>query len=211
MTAGRTAFAVNWFLVSRWLPHAGANAPAGGQRGGIGEPRFLSCVVRLPGGIGERLAEAASSLGRIQPEHYLYPPSDIHLTIAGLADLPDVSERVAAAVSGHRPFNVEVHALNVSPGTVFAEFHPRGPGLRAHLRAIESGEHGPTSRWLRRRVAHANVMRFGPPVDPRLIAAVRKLRGTGFGCFEVGEVEVVHTDKVLSGAGTPTLGRLRLG
>lgn len=42
----------------------------------------------------------------------------------------------------------------------------------------------------------------------RVLEAIPQL---SLGLFEVDEVELVRTDKVLSGAGTRTLGRFRLG
>ncbi len=214
MIVARTAFAANWLLMRRLVAGALGKSAAGREPPAIGQPRFLSLIARLPLEVAEGLAEAASGFGQTQPEHYLYPPADIHLTVLGLADLPGLEGQVGVAVARHRPFEVEVWGLNVSSDTVFAELHPRGPGLRAlrgDLRSAESGEHGSISRWLRRRLAHANVMRFGAPVDPRLLAEVGRLRAMRFGRFEVDEVELVRTDKVLSRAGTRTLGQFRLG
>lgn len=179
----------------------------------MGQPRFLTTVIRLPAEIAERLADAASRLDRVQPGHYLYPPASIHLTVLGLADGPGAEAEVEAAVGRNRPFVIEVRGLNLTRDSVFAELHPRGPrltALRSDLRAVESREHGSISRWLRRRLAHANLMRFAVPVDRRLVAEVGRLRGTSFGEFEAGEVELVHTDKVMSDAGTRTLARLAL-
>jgi hypothetical protein len=121
---------------------------------------------------------------------------------------------VEAALEGQERFQVEVRGLNVALDSVFVELYPRGPGLesvRRGLRAGESKEHGPAARWLRRRLAHANLIRFGGPVEPRLIAELRRLRRARFGSFEVADVELARTDKVLSGAGTRPLGSFRLG
>jgi 2'-5' RNA ligase len=210
----RTAFVANWLLATRRLENVRhAVAP---QRGAatLGGAKFLTTVVRLPPSISEPLAETASSLVAVQPGHHLYPPASIHLTVLGLADKPGVADAVAQILGRHRPFEVEVGGLNVSLHTVFAELYPRGPGLRAlrgDLRAAESTEHGAASRWLRHRLAHANLVRFAAPVDPRLIARVASLRRHRFGTFEVVEVELVRADKVLSAVGTRTLGRFRLG
>jgi 2'-5' RNA ligase len=202
VTTARIAFTANWLLMSRF-----SKGSHGGHFGAVERQRFLTTVVRLPADIAERLGEAASQLGRIQPEHYLYPPDSIHLTVIGLA----VRQ---AAVRRRRPFGIEVRGLNLTRDAVFAELHPRDRellALRNDVRAVESHEHGPLSRWIRRRLAHANVLRFAAPVDRRLVAEVGGLRRTRFGEFDVEEVELVHTDKVMSGAATRTLGRYRLG
>jgi hypothetical protein len=210
--AARAAFAANW-VISRRLTRARAPADRGLEQLGIGQPRFLSCVVRLPPEIATQLAGAASGLGSLQAEHYLYPAGEIHLTVLGLRERSGVEDQVGEVLSRHPAFEVDVGALNASPATVFAELYPRGSGLRAlrnDLRGVESHEHGVVSRWLRRRLAHANLVRFAAPVDSRLLKAVGALRRASFGRFEVGEVELVRTDKVLSGAGVRTLGRFRL-
>jgi 2'-5' RNA ligase len=213
VTVARTAFAASW-LLRRRVPGAGPGRATGRPPPHGDRRRFLSLVVRLPAGIAERLAWAAASLGAIQPEHYFYPSADIHLTVVGLADRPGVAERVGAAIAHRPPFELEVGGLNASAETVFAELYPLGPALRAlrgELRLAESREHGLASRWLRRRLAHANVVRFAAPVDARLLAAVGRLRRARFGRFEVGEMELVHGDRVLSAPATRTLGRFRLG
>jgi hypothetical protein len=64
---------------------------------------------------------------------------------------------------------------------------------------------------MRRRLAHANLIRFAGPVDRALLAGVRAMRGRRFGRFEVAEIELVRADKVLSASGTRTLGRFALG
>jgi hypothetical protein len=207
----RAAFAANWLVMSRWL--AGPGRPRRLEPLRLGEPRFVSCIARLPPEIAGRLEEVAEALGRIQPEHHRYPADEIHMTVLGLADSAGAEEELAAIVARHSPLMVEVGGLNVSSSTVFAELYPQGPGLlalRRDLRRAESDEHGPVARWLRRRLAHANVIRFGAPVDPRLLAGVGSLRRARFGRFRIDEVELVRTDKVLSGAGTRTLARFTL-
>jgi 2'-5' RNA ligase len=209
--AARIAFAANWQLHRR-VPRSAARASRG-DLDRIGQPRFLTTAIRLPAEIAERLADASSRLDRAQAGQYLYPPRSIHLTVLGLADVPAAEVEVEAAVGRNRPFAIEVRGLNLTRDTVFAELHPRGAGLRAlrdDLRAVESREHGSVSRWLRRRIAHANLIRFAVPVDRRLVAEVGRLRATFFGEFEAREVELVRTDKVMSDAGTRTLARFAL-
>jgi len=214
VTAARTAFAVNWALTSRWLRFAPMRRTGRFDTGEAGQPRFLTTVVRLPAEIGERLVEVGARLSRMQPGHYLYPAESIHLTVLALADAPGVEREVEPALERRRRFAIDVRGLNVSSSTVFAELHPHGLGLRAlreELRSVESHEHPAASRWLRRRLAHANLMRFTGPPRPSVLAELRSLRRASFGSFEVGEVEVALTDKVLSRQGTRTLGRIQLG
>jgi 2'-5' RNA ligase len=214
VTGAGAAYTVNWLLISRWLRLRGSIGALSPGSADIDRTRFLTTFVRPPPPIAERIAEAGASLARVQPEHHVYPAGTIHLTILGLADRPGIEGEIAATVARHRPFEVEIGGLNVSPSTVFAELYPRGSGLRAlrrDLRSLDSGEHGPLARRVRRPLAHANLIRFTAPVGPRLLAEVRRLRGIEFGRFVVEELELAETDKVLSGAGTRRLGIFRLG
>ncbi len=213
MNAAHTAFAVNWALTSGWL-RATRRRVASPAEFEIGSPIYLTTVARLPAEIATALAETASRLAGPGSGHYLYPPETIHLTVASLADAPEPEPMVEAVLQGEERFEVEVRGLNLALDSVFAELYPRGPGLQAVRRGLregESKEHGPAARWLRRRLAHANLVRFGGAVEPRLIAEVRRLRRARFGSFEVAGVELARTDKVLSGAGTRPLGSFRLG
>ncbi len=208
--AMRAAFTANWLLAGRLPgPRRASWDPAS-----AGAPQFVTAVVRLPPQLAGDLADAASRLPDARSRHYLYPPSSIHLTVLGLGGRAGLDEVIGATARRHSPFAVEVRGLNVSRETVFAELYPEGSGLRElreALRRVESREHGWASRWLRRRFAHANLLRFAAPVDRSLLAGVRAMRGRRFGRFEVAEIELVRTDKVLSAPGTRTLGRFGLG
>jgi 2'-5' RNA ligase len=212
VNAARAAYAANWQLTKRWLRRPGWRT-LGGELAEIGQPKLLTTVVRLPAELGELLAEATAPLRLVQPEHYLYPPASIHLTILALADAAGVEHEVRSIADRHQPFAVDARGLNLSPSTVFAELHPRGPGLPALRRELHGALatlHSPPLLWLRQRLAHANVVRFAAPVDRRLIAEVAKLRARCFGRFEITEIELVRTDKVLSSGGTRVLGRFPL-
>jgi 2'-5' RNA ligase len=219
VTAGRIAFAANWLFMSRRPRSTRFSRYAGTTRRepasvSLGERRYVTTVVRLPAEVAEQLAAAGSGLLGARSSHYPYPPQSIHLTVLGLADGAGLEQDVREIAKRHPPFGVEVRGLNVSRETVFAELYPVGSGLRElreGLRHLESREHGPASRWLRRRLAHANLIRFAGRAEPGLLAGVGRLRAARFGRFDVAEIELVQTDKVLSDQGTRTLGRFPLG
>jgi hypothetical protein len=159
------------------------------------------------------LVAATQPLREAGAEHYGYPAGTIHLTILGLVESADAEEQVRRIARRHPPFAVDVRGLNASPRTVFAELYPLGRGLsalRRDLRAALTPLHAPPSRWLRLRLAHATILRFGGPVGASLIQEVVRLRGRDFGRFEVAGLELVRTDKVLSVQGTSVLGRFAL-
>jgi 2'-5' RNA ligase len=209
----RLAYAANWQLTKRWL------SSTAGQRIGrpslpeIGDPRFLSVIARLPAEIADSLAAATRPLLAAGHEHHAYPAGTIHLTILGLADFWGVEDEIRDIARRNRPFAVDVGGLNASTRTVFAELYPRGGGLtvlRRELGGVLAPLHPPPSRWVRHRLAHANVLRFGASAGTSLIEEVAGLRRRDFGRFEVAEIELVRTDKVLSVKGTSMLGRFAL-
>jgi 2'-5' RNA ligase len=213
VNAARAAYAANWQLTKRWLRRAGGQSTRVRELAEIGQPHLLTTVVRLPAELAEPLAEAAAPLRCAQPEHYVYPADSIHLTILALGDAAGAEDEIRSIADRRRPFAVDVHGLNVSRSTVFAELYPRGSGLeslRRELHRALATPQAPPLRWLRQRLAHANIVRFAAPVDRRLIAEVAKLRARCFGRFEVTEIELVRADKVLSSGGTRVLRRFPL-
>lgn len=213
VTVVRAAFAANWLLASRGLRRLGRGEDLAAELAGIGQPRLLTTVARLPSDAAEPLARVAMRLGQEQPEHYVYPAEDIHLTILALRDQAGAADEIRSITDRHPPFAIDIGSLNVSPSTVFAELYPRGPALaslRRDLRGALVALHVPPAWWLRQRLAHANVARFAGPVDNSLLARVATLREPRFGRFDVTEIELVRTDKVLSREGTQELGRFPL-
>ncbi len=213
MSLARLAYAANWQLTRRWLSST-AGRRTGRQRWPeIGEPRFLSVIARLPAEIADSLAAATRPLLAADRGHHAYPAATIHLTILSLADARGVEDEIRDVAGRNRPFVVDVGGLNASARTVFAELYPRSGGLtalRRELGGVLAPLHPLPSRWVRHRLAHANVLRFGAPLSAALIEHVASLRGRDFGRFEVTHVELVRTDKVLSAGGTRVLGRFAL-
>jgi 2'-5' RNA ligase len=213
VSLARLAYAANWQFTKRWL-----RSPAAGRIGRlglpeIGEPRFLSVVARLPAGLGQSLEAATRPLVETASAHYAYPAGTIHLTVMSLADISDANDQLHEIARRRPPFAVDVGGLNASTRTVFAELYPRDGGLAALRRDLGQALaplHAPPSQWLRQRVAHANVLRLAAPLGALVIEALAGLRSRDFGGFQVTEVELVRTDKVLSVEGTRVLGRFAL-
>jgi 2'-5' RNA ligase len=214
VNAARSAYAANWQLTKRWLSRGAG--PRGGRRepAEIGQPQFLSVVARLPAQVAEPLAAAARALCSAHPAHHSYPAASIHLTILALAREEGAEDAIGAIAARHRPFAMDARGLNLSTRTVFAELYPRDTELatlRRELRGALVPLHSPASQWLRQRLAHANLVRLHGPVDRRLVGGVGDLRTRDFGRFDVAEIELVRTDKVLSAEGTILLRRFPLG
>jgi 2'-5' RNA ligase len=132
---------------------------------------------------------------------------------------------VRGLVGAHPPFQVAVRGLGAAPATVFALAFPDDPtlrSLRAELAGLLAGKRlgrvpsGTERRRLgrgsgsRRALGHANLVRFSGPVTAAFLSELARLRRQDFGCFAVGEVELVRTDRFLSPEGTTVLERIRL-
>ncbi|MFT4296702.1 MAG: hypothetical protein QM582_14965 [Micropruina sp.] len=181
----------------------------------LGDPQF-SCttsVVRLPRGLGRAVHRVASGIPGIE-EHYLYPASDLHLTVANLDASPlgekALGDRVAQAAAGFPPFQVELRGVAMTALSVYAQVWDFS-GELWRLRAAVEDRASIRLPAARRLLGFVNVARFLRPSVGVVRTGVRNLGHTNFGRLTVREVEVVRTDKVLSGEGTRLISLARLG
>jgi 2'-5' RNA ligase len=186
---------------------------------GPGAAVHLTTVSRLPAEVAAALARAVDRLRPHGPGHHYYPPPTMHLTVQNLDGLELDGDGGAARLAelralfgAHPPFQVAARGLGVSAGTVFAQVLAGDATLRA-LRADLARllqRHGLTPRRAR-LPGHANVVRFSGPVTTAFLAELARQRRTDFGSWTVTGVELVRTDRFLSGEGTTLLERLALG
>lgn len=176
-------------------------------------PRHVTSIVRVPDDLAEVLTDVARGLPGVA-DHYLYPGSDLHLTVLNLdaARQMRVEDRVQAAdgaLSFAPPFPVVLAGLGVSRRSVYARaYDPTGSlwRLRARL-AKATGCRPPLPLRL---LGFVNLLRFTQPYVGDLVSGVSPVRRVPLGTFEVTTVEIVHTDKVLSTAETVVLRRIAL-
>jgi 2'-5' RNA ligase len=186
---------------------------------GPGAAVHLTTVSRLPAEVAAALARAVDRLRPHGPGHHYYPPPTMHLTVQNLDGLELDGDGGAARLAelralfgAHPPFQVAARGLGVSAGTVFAQVLAGDATLRA-LRADLARllqRHGLAPRRAR-LPGHANVVRFSGPVTAAFLAELARQRRTDFGSWTVTGVELVRTDRFLSGEGTTLLERLALG
>jgi len=186
--------------------------------------RAVSTVIRVPPEVGTRVEAELEPIRARWPAHLFYPVATIHVTVLNLdpyipGDGPTADAVAAAetALGRHRGFRVTLRGLNVSPWTLFAEVHGADrdvAALRASLRrGLPARADAPRRDSPLRRalpLVLANVVRFTQPVDSDLLRAVRALRGRAFGSFDVGAVEIVRTDGLLSADNTELLSTVKL-
>lgn len=176
-------------------------------------PRHVTTVVRVPGDLADLLTGVASGLPGVVG-HYLYPSSDLHLTVLNLdaARQPAVADRVHAAdgaLALSAPFPVVLAGLGISRSSVYARaYDPTGSLWRLRGRLAEvTGCRPPLPLRL---LGFVNLLRFTRPEVGDLVPGVSSARRLPLGTFEVTTVEIVQTDKVLSTAETVVLRRVAL-
>jgi hypothetical protein len=175
-------------------------APTGGM---------LTCVVRLPPPLASQIHDLVRDLPGAEP-HYVYPATDLHLTVLNLqADRDAAVERATAVLAAALPFRVELDGLGMSQQSVFVRVFDDG-GLVAVRRQLISVM-GVRPPWPLRQLGFVNTIRYRGSDVGELTDAVRARRRRRFGSFEITEAELTRTDKVLSEAGTTLVAKVSLG
>jgi hypothetical protein len=184
-------------------------------------------VARLPGWVSATLVEALSPLRANHPEHYFYPAETIHFTLIDVSQLAEENDfgRILLAAShafsvlvdellGERPFKLRLRGLGVFPTTIFGQLldvEGRITGLREHISDSIRRETGvvlrpPVSPGL----VFANLVRYSAVPRVEILEEIDPLRAKPELSFEVTDLEVVVTDKVLSSKNTTVHERLKL-
>ena len=180
----------------------------------LDRPRdHLTSVVRLPVDLSEALVEAARRLSGAG-SHYLYAPTDVHLTVLNLDTRGTAAGRVetaAAAMRGTGTFPVVLRGFGVSRQSIYARAYDPTTSLW-RLRGRVAQVVGMRPPLPLRLLGFVNLLRFGHPQVQELIASAAAARGTSpvAGAFHAQCVEIVRTDKVLSREGTELLQRVEL-
>lgn len=173
----------------------------------------LTSVVRLPVELGEVLVEAARRLPGAA-SHYLYVPTDVHLTVLNL-DAQGAGacrvEAVAAAMRGTGSFPVVLRGFGVSRQSIYARAYDPTAGLW-RLRGRVAQVVGVRPPLPLRLLGFVNVLRFGHSRVQEVIAGVAAAGGASpiAGAFRAQCVQIVRTDKLLSREGTELLQRVEL-
>jgi hypothetical protein len=144
---------------------------------------------------------------------FVYPPHTVHLTVLSFegVDEPDRARpAVLAWAAGRPPLRVVTRGVGYSRGSAYLALDG-GRALyearRALARPFRPRRRGPAA--IRDRVAVANFARFRAPLTA---GAARRLRRIAIPRtdLDLGELELVHTDKLLSDSATRVLARIKL-
>jgi hypothetical protein len=196
----------------------------------VGERQvFLTLVAWLAEPLLSRITEVQEALRAVDPRHYYYPVTDMHMTILGCTEfvrnLSHVNERDVQEVGGqcsevlarYPSFAVRGIGLNVFPTTVFVQLlteddtllrlrQDLASALRAKL--VQNGWGRPVPPPY---LAYVNIMRFTHPDLRPLIDVVERYRTHEFGRWLVTGAELVTGDRVLSRTKTRTWLRIENG
>jgi 2'-5' RNA ligase len=228
----RTSFAEIWQQSSEQLR-------AGNTKVDIEPPQrwpLYSFVCRVPTAVGARAVDALLSDGPAWAEHYIYPPSTVHMTVLFLTPYlgigsqtdPDYlririaeAEEIARDVfESFGPMNFRAHGLSAFPSTVFLQLIPEDQAmpyrlrrtLADRLRAAAFPDATPADYEVRKplHLAYGNIARFRHPLIPSLLTSIESNRDRDFGEVTFDSVELVRSDKLLSEENTELLSRYKL-
>ncbi|MFT3875336.1 MAG: hypothetical protein QM708_02755 [Propioniciclava sp.] len=173
----------------------------------------LTSVVRVPADAAAGALEIVRALPQAA-EHYVYPSTDLHLTIANLDESPLTPAQLpgacGAAARASVPFPIELRGLGVTRQSLYAQAWDT-TGALWRLRAAVAGATGVTLSPSRRLLGFVNLMRFRTGDAQTLIDGLARWRTVALGTFVTREFEIVRTDKVLSIEATDVLGTAPLG
>jgi hypothetical protein len=172
--------------------------------------RYLTLVVRVPTEVGRRVEEAVAAAAAGEPGHYVYPSTDLHLTVVDCSAvlcpgdlrhaLSELSGSVGAVLAQTPTTRVHLRGLNLFAASVYAQAWDPDGGLRRMCQQLRSRFASRTP--LRDRVSFINALRFTGATSPLLARRVGEARGTDFGWFVADKVELVLTDRTLSARAT---------
>jgi 2'-5' RNA ligase len=178
---------------------------------------IATSVVRVPERLGQRLRDTVLPALNEHKPHYAYPAGDLHVTIANLDQYRDVPPgRIAEVLTDclHKagPISLDLRGLAVSRAAVFTPVHATPASSLLRLRAAMHRALSPGRLRVAGNPAAAigfcNVLRFRHDDLSAVRALAENNSCTDFGSFQIDEIEVVATDKVLSAAGTVVLAKV---
>ncbi len=180
--------------------------------GGEGAPH-LTVVTRLPAALAESIRASVMALPDVGA-HYVYPATDLHVTILNLDGSRATSERhrVRAAtqvLATTARFSLSLQGFGVSRSSVYAEVYDESRALWALRGGLASATRCAVP-LPRRLLGFVNVIRFRSTEVSALVRAVRPLDRHPIGRLDVACAEVVRTDKLLSQRATTLLARIEL-
>lgn len=179
--------------------------------------------------IAGQIRRIQDQLKSVDPTHYYYPSSSLHVTVAGCT--PFYKERSAISderirkilqtcgrvtQSWREPLRLYVNGLNAVPSSVFLQVASLDGGFvkfrQQVLQALRAGGEEPADPPDAEEI-HMNIMRFTHADRVRLlplVAAIESMRDARIGEIEVNNVELDLTDRIQSPVSTRVISRFSL-
>ncbi len=180
--------------------------------GGEGAP-YLTVVTRLPASLAESIHASVMALPAVDT-HYVYPATDMHMTILNLDGSRATSERDRVRAATHvlattARFSLSLQGFGLSRSSVYAEVYDESRALWA-LRSRLASATSCAVPLPKRLLGFVNVVRFRSTEVSALVRAVRARNRHPIGRLDVSCAEVVRTEKLLSQRATTLLARIEL-
>jgi 2'-5' RNA ligase len=189
---------------------------------------IYTAVARLDRRSADSLCRRIEPLRGALADHYVYPASDLHLTLLSLtpyvqargdgetAHRLDTARAALTDVISDSPAPAfTISGLGLFPTTVFAQLIPeqgvdfaeirRRLARALHARGLGNAAAEHFERHNRWELCFINVVRFTQPADPTVVSAIAPMREVPLGTATFGGVQMVRTDKFLSMTGTQIL------
>lgn len=177
------------------------------------DDRFgLSLVIRPSEAVKNNIRKFLDALHRIEPNHYYYPNSDIHITVISVIscygglklsqiETPAYVELIAKCIQKLNKTTISFTGVTASPSCIMIQGFPMDPTLNAFREQLRLEfkkselEQSLDERYLI-QTAHATVFRFSDILRDKetFLKVVEKYRTHDFGTFEVDEIELVYND-----------------
>ncbi|UII19180.1 2'-5' RNA ligase family protein [Fulvivirga ligni] len=172
----------------------------------------LTLLARPPHGIKENIQGFLQQLKSVEPHHYYYRNSDIHITVMSIisaysgfqlnqAHVPDYIEKVVEALSSIKPFKVHYKGITASPSSIMICGYPEDSTLnqiRTNLREVfkNSDLEESIDKRYTIKTAHSTVVRFQQPLNQKekYLRLLDEYHHFDFGSFEVKTLELVFND-----------------
>ncbi|WP_246535458.1 2'-5' RNA ligase family protein [Litoribacter ruber] len=182
----------------------------------INDPRDsrygLSLIIEPDAAICSNILQFLSELKTIEPNQYIYPSSDIHITVLSIIscysgfntrDVPLEKYIVAVkkSLSGVQSFSISFKGITASPSGVMVQGFVDNDSLtrlRGNLREEfrNNGLENSIDKRYEIQTAHTTVLRFQYPLQQKIkfLAVLNQSRGKDFGEMKVNELRLVGND-----------------
>lgn len=177
------------------------------------DKRFgITLLIRPTEEVNDKIQQFNSYIKAIEPDHYFYPSSDIHVTVMPIISCyegfelrqinpEDYIDLLKGCLAGLPKFSIEFRGVTASPSCIMVKGFPLDGTLekirnRLRLAFRDSTLEQSLDKRYPLQTAHSTVIRFKQPVQNQvaILEQLGQLRDFSFGGFEVRELELVFND-----------------